>query len=757
MTIERTGLLLRFAEILARLRWWGVTFALLMTAVLAVPASHLRFDQTIESFFGSKSPLLQPYLLSKQTFGGDEFLIVGFEVEDPTSHDTLDDISALSRELSQIPGILPESMQDLASILRNDRAPGWMRVAMRLPAFKRSILHESRQMLLSADDRTVAIAMRLQNLSETNFPRAETYRKVREAAARHRPPAMVAGEPLQVHDMFQYVEQDSLVLGLASSGLMVLVILLLFRSVRWVILPLVLIHVTLIWTQGLLELSHLKLSMVSSMLTSLVTIIGVATMMHVTLVFKEMRVEFSRLDAYRMTFQRLGRPIIWTCLTTAIGFSALLTSSVVPVRSFAIMMTLATLLIPVLCCLLLPAGILIGKAQSDPAPPLGSKRVSAVLRYLSSWSNRHPRLILVTTFAIALWAVLGLGRLSVETDFSKNFRPDSPIVQAIDYFETRMGGVGSWEIGFSAPEHLSDKFLDRVRDLAVELRELKLPGGAGLTKVISITDGLDLVPKIPLAASGTGRLLPMVRRLRPATLDEKREFLRTLQPEMEPSLYHGDSGRMRIMLRSLERQPAEVKLQVIKEVEVVSRRYFPDAKATGLYVLLANVISSLLDDQLFSFVLAAGGVMLTMNVAFRSIRIGLVSLVPNIFPILVLVGAMSWMSIPLNIGTAMIASVSMGLTVDSTIHYLSSYLRFRQAGDDHLAATENSHGNVGLALVLANVALVVGFSVLMLSNFVPLADFGILVSIAMLGGLVSNIFLMPVLLQWIADPAAAKR
>ena len=139
-----------------------------------------------------------------------------------------------------------------------------------------------------------------------------------------------------------------------------------------------------------------------------------------------------------------------------------------------------------------------------------------------------------------------------------------------------------------------------------------------------------------------------------------------------------------------------------------------------------------------------------MSLAFRSLKIGILSIIPNVLPILVLIGGMSWLDIPINIGTAMIASVSMGLTVDSTIHYLTSYLRLRREGLDHLTAAENSHGDVGLVLVLANLGLVAGFSVLILSNFVPLADFGILVSIAMVGGLVSNIFLMPVLLRWIS-------
>lgn len=721
-----------------------------MTAILSIPASQLAFDQTIESFFAADSAMLQHYIQSKRAFGGDEFLIVGFPVEKATSSETLDDIEVFSKELSEVPGIRPESMQDLASILRNKRAPGWMRVAMRLPTFKRSIMRESRDMLVSHDNKTVAIAMRLESADESSVSRAETFRHVRDLAAQHDPPAVVAGEPLQVHDMFQYVADDATTLGIASSIILMGVILILFRNLRWVVLPILLIHATLIWTKGLLQLTDMKLSMVSSMLTSLVTIIGVATMMHVTLVFRKARVDRNRHDALLFTFEQLAAPILWTCFSTAVGFAALLTSNIVPVRSFATMMTLATLLIPVMCCLVLPFGILFGKAQADPLPPVGEAYMVGILRYLCRWSVRHPFLIGLFTIAISTWSAFGLAKIQVETDFSQNFKPESPIVQAIDYFESHLGGVGSWEISFPAPEKLNDEFLEKIRLLTAELRELTLQEDSSLTKVISLTDGLDLVPKVPISTSGVGRIIPVMKRLRPATLTEKQEILTALQPEMQPSLHNPQQKRMRIMLRSLERQPAEVKLTLIKQVEVLSQGYFPDAQATGLYVLLANLISSLLDDQLVSFLLAAGGVSLMMSLAFRSFKVGIISIIPNVLPILVLIGGMSWLDIPINIGTAMIASVSMGLTVDSTIHYLTSYLRFRREGLDHLTAAENSHGDVGLALVLANLGLVAGFSVLILSNFVPLADFGILVSIAMIGGLISNIFLMPVLLRWIS-------
>jgi predicted RND superfamily exporter protein len=218
------------------------------------------------------------------------------------------------------------------------------------------------------------------------------------------------------------------------------------------------------------------------------------------------------------------------------------------------------------------------------------------------------------------------------------------------------------------------------------------------------------------------------------------------------SLYNPEAGRMRIFLRSHERKRSEEKMALIEQAERLAREAFPEAvaeaapRATGLHVLLANLTESLLNDQWLSFALAAGAILAMMTVAFRSLRIGLISLVPNLLAIGLVVGVMGWLNLPINIGTAMIASVAMGLSVDSSIHYLKGLEQELAAGGDFAAALDRTQQNVGSALICANLALVVGFLVLTLSNFIPLVYFGLLSSVAMVGGLVGNLLVLPLLL-----------
>ena len=723
MTAAPPSWLIRLTNLLLDYRRWWLALSILLTAAAWFPASRLQFEQSIESLYAKDNVRLAAWRESKQTFGGDEFVVIAYTDQDlfVPGEDRLTDaarerIEALLKQLERVPGLQKDSFQNLAQALQ---AP-----------IGRSIIRKLMEgVLVGADGETTAIFCRLEPEGTAKIPRAQTYQLVRDIATAHNPPAAVVGEPVQVHDMFRYVEEDGATLGWASALLLMLVIFILFRSIRWMVLPLIVVQVTLIWTKALLVLSGMQLSMVSSMLNSLVTIIGIATVMHITLRFREHRFTREPVEALRQTMLELTVPIFWTIATTAAGFAAVLTSSIAPVASFGIMMTLATLIVLVTCGLVLPGAILLGESRGIPGRAPAEAQMTRALGHLTVWVEHRP---LIVGGVMALFTAIcaaGLFRLQVETDFSKNFRANSPIVKSLDLFETRLGGAGTWEVNFPAPHELDAAFLKQVREFAAELRELedqKSPGR--LTKVIAVIDGLDVLGMLPL-------------RWQISALER-------MQPDFITSLYNPQQGRMRIMLRARERQPSETKLKLIADVEQAAQKRFPEARATGLFVLLTYLIESLMGDQVSSFVIAAVAIVVLMTIAYRSLALGSILLIPNLFPIVLVIGAMGWIGLPINIATAMIASVSMGLTVDSSIHYLAGYIDARRRrGLSFSAALKETHQGVGLALVFANIALVAGFSVLAMSHFIPLIYFGILVSVAMLGGLLGNLILLPLLLR----------
>ncbi len=715
----------QLVEILVSRRWLLLLLAFLVTAVSIGPARRLTFDQSIESLYASENVRLKDYVEGKSLFGGDEFVFVAYTDPDLFTDDGQDRIDQLAVQLSKVPGVYPDSIQSLARTL----------AITKLPFFKSrrdELLEFSRGVLLGADDQTTAVALRLLDQKHSPVPRAVTLAEIRRIASKQTMTTFVVGEPVLVHDMFRYAEEDGEWMGWAASILLILVILFFLRSLRAVILPFVIVQFAIIWTKAILAKSGMQLSMVSSILGSLVTIIGVSTVVYMSLYYRKMREEYDRVNAFRQTVRIIGMDVFWVCLTTAAGFGAQLSSHLHPVQSFGLTMVIGSLLVLVAMILVLPGGFLIGPERAVLLAPRGDKQVHDSLQGLANWVLRHPWGVSVSCGLLVILGVMGLFRLRIETDFSKNFRASSPVVKGLNFLESRLGGAGAWEVNFSAPDKLSEEHLEKVRRLASQLRTIRGDRGPALTKVVAATDGLDLIPQIPFFS---------------ADLSSKAIQLNRIQSEFLPSLYNPDAGRMRIILRAYERQSSEEKQQLIDRVGELARIEFPEAKVTGLFVLLTFLIESLLHDQWTDLLLGAISLVTIMTIAYRSLWMGVVSLVPNVIPIVLLLGAMGWLDIPVNIGTAMISSDTMGLTIHDSIFYLSAFLRARRSGLDFPNALQHVQSEVRQPLLYSNIALIVGFLVLATSHFVPLIYFGVMVSVAIAGGLAVNLLLLPLLLQ----------
>ena len=788
----------------ALIRWrWVLLATALVTTVALVPVSQkLAFEQSIESLYASEDPHLRDFLAARRTFGGDEFVLVASVEPDlfqPNSSSLTDAASqkmeAFANQLNKVPGVAAESTQHLAR-------------ALRFPYGRAAVRQIVIGVLVGQDEQTNAIVLRLMLEKDSPVSRAETIGRIRQLAAEHDPPAMVVGEPVQIHDMFRYVEEDGHKLFASSLALLALVLMLLLQRLRWVVLPVLVVIVSIVWTEALFVLSGLRLSMVSSMLNSLITIIGVQTAMHVSLYFRDQHRSLPPIEALRQSMLELASPVWWSVATTAFGFGVLVSSRINPVASFGVMMAIGSLVVLVAITVLLPGCVLFGPMLPEPPPSGADRRVSAVLGHITLWVEHHPKRVFFASLGIVAFASVGFLWLRVETDFSKNFQQHSPIVQSLRFVETKLGGAGSWEVNFPAPAKLTDEYIERVRKFAERLRtehgvadvgvagDIGTPATAGrLSKVLAMTDGLDLIPE---------------RLLFKLSLETRVEMLGSIQRDFVDSLYNPKLGRMRLLLRAYERQPSETKLKLIADVERLAQETFGDSgaflplplgegrgegpkatdshsaekasvgstknsssitssenqfphpnplpggegaaaglpKSTGLFVLLAFLIESLMNDQWTSFFLSTFGITSMMWFAFRSLPIGLMSLAPNLFPNVLVIGLMGWIGLPVNIATAMIACVSMGLTVDSSIIYIDGYRRERARGLRVHEALHETHKHVGRALVYTNVALMAGFSVLALSHFIPLVYFGLLVSLAMLGGLIGNLVFLPLLIGW---------
>jgi predicted RND superfamily exporter protein len=282
----------------------------------------------------------------------------------------------------------------------------------------------------------------------------------------------------------------------------------------------------------------------------------------------------------------------------------------------------------------------------------------------------------------------------------------------------------------------------------------------GLTKVLSAADAID-------AAAGA-ELLPAIARdvaVRFAWDGMRKTIPAFAEALHAPHFAQRDQWLLRIMLRARERQPAAEKLRLIDQVrrvvaEELARSEWDEWRTpattpgaeqlnqglvTGYFVLLTHLIESIVRDQWVSFGLASLGVGLCLLAALRDVRLALLALVPNALPVLLVLGLIGWLDVKMNLGAAMIAAVSMGLTVDGSLHYLVGYRSHRKAGKSVHASLLRVQSGVGRAMLLSTVALILGFSVLCTSPFVPTVTFGWLMSLAMFGGLLGNLYVLPLL------------
>jgi len=721
----------RLVEGLVRYRISLLLFAVFLTAISIYPASQVAFEQSIESLYAPGNPRLLEYTESKTLFGGDDFVFLAYT--DPELFDEVgqERLSELAARVAEVPGIVEDSVQSLHTYLELTS-----RGAFR--SRRPKVLDFSRGVLLGSDDQTTAIIVRLEHEGLDPRHRAKTIAELRRIASEQPLRTYVVGEPVLIHDMFRYAQDDGQFMGWAASAMLVGVILFFLRDIRSVVLPFVIVQMTILWTQAVLWSTRIELTMVSSVLSSLVTIIGVSTVVYLSFYFRDLRQRFDPQTAFRKMLQVIGVDIVWVCLTTAAGFAAHFSSHLHPIRSFGLTMVLGSILVLVAMALVLPAGMLLAWRPKDPLKPtsdqhFGEQHLNRSLHWVTATVLNHPRTVAFTALLLLACGVSGLFRLRLETDFSQNFRASSPVVESLNFMEDKLGGAGIWEVNFSAPAELDQNHLDRVRRLAIRLRALKIGTVPALTKVVALTDGLDLVPRIPIFVPDDAA------RLR---------WMNGLQPEFGPSLFNSEHGRMRIMLRSRERQSAEDKERLISQVREMAQAEFPEAKVTGLFVLLTYLVESLLEDQWTGLIVGAIGLWIMMTIAYRSVTLGLISLIPNVLPIVLLLGAMGWLGMTVNIGTTLMTCDAMGLTIHDSIFYLSAYRRARLSGLDFRGALSEVQTEVRRPLVYSNVALVLGFLVLTTSHFVPLIYFGALVSTAIAGGLVVNLLLIPLMLQW---------
>lgn len=730
-------------------RYWLLAAGIVLGVGAAIVGQRLSLDRSIETMFADDDPILVPYRRMQRTFGEHEVVLAVYADDELKTPDGLERVRQTAGELRAVPGVVAAvSLLDPPGAGDFDDTGRGERFRSMFSGYTHNADFTAAGILCLVERPGEEP---LQRSGEPTLSRRETLARMRSIINK-RPQGALVGEPVLVEEAFDLLEADGRRLNTWCTVLVLLTILLCFRDLRWLVLPLAVVQLTLALTNASLVLAGLELSMVSSMLGAIVTVVGVATVIHIMVHYQDhRRLGDDRRAAMTKTIHELRAPIVVAILTDAAGFAALMTSRVGPVHDFGLMMAVGSLLVLPACILLAPGVLWLTDPGRAAATPDDRLVIGPWLQRLLSWANRHVVALGVASAVLIALSMVGSRRLKHETDFTQNFRDDSSIVQSYDFVETKFGGAGVWSLLIPVPEKFDPRAMLSLMEAEHKLLTEHAPR---LTKAISIADALSA------SLGGPRGLL----RTRPMFLQAGIGAMRALMPQFIDSIYHEDpqDGRlwMHVLLRSPERLDAREKDELIESVLASAREEYPEAEVTGYYVLMTRLIESVLADQWKAFIVATLAVLAMMLVAIRDVRLTLVTLLPSVFPSLILFGAMGWLGIKVNMGAAMIAAVSVGLSVDGSIHYTMFYQLARRKGLSCDAAIARAQDSVGRAALFATLALTIGFATLVVSDFVPTIYFGALVSLSMIGGLIGNLLVLPVLIRLVdgrdaaAQPAA---
>jgi predicted RND superfamily exporter protein len=770
-----TSFFIRFRNVLFLL-------AIVIGAAAFLFGPERKQNHSIDGMFAMDDELNESYQTLKRTFGGNEVILVVYRDSNLFEPEGQQRQRLICEKLNRVDGLDGDAMSidSLCTLIRQYNIDQY-RFAFTLAGFDISssgVIDAAKTLFTgythSADGKTAAIVILLKSKEISDIPRSDIVANLREAIGaavsqtQFESEVQLIGEPVMIADGFRMVQNDGKRLGVVATITLMAVVLICFRSLRWTLIPAAIVQYALLITEKWISTIGIEVTIVGSMSAAIITVIAVSTTIHlITRIRQNISAGQEYHAATESALRELSTPITIASLTDAFGFGALWFAELEPVQDFATVMVIGSLMVLLAFWLITPAIALFRGLDFLPFWNLRPSRTGLQSAFTKSLSvplmiaERYPRLLLVLVAGIVMISVIGIQQNTIESDFTKNFRDNSKIVKSYRFVEENLGGAGVWDIMIPTTKQLNVNFLAKVKKLQNRLRtevQFEVEGGEerpGLTKVLSLVDAVEAfsnkpIETLPASYLGVGmagfdKVLPQFRR-----------SLFNADPNDEKKSYY------RVMLRSPERSTSAQKRSVIGQVNQICREEFPQAenasrsnfdlpqevRATGFYVLLTFMIDSVIRDQWTTFGIAAVGIVAVLTVVFFDPRLAVIGLVPNLLPIIMVLGFFGWFGIPLNLGIALIAAVSIGLSIDSSVHYIIAFQRNRK-NSSTIESLTCVQDQVGRALVYATLALMLGFLSLCFSDFLPTIYFGATAMIAMFGGLIGNLFLLPLFIRFI--------
>ena len=597
-----------------------------------------------------------------------------------------------------------------------------------------------------------------------------TIQALRDVLDRYRDVATLhlGGVPMIVADSIDFIRHDLVVFGLAVIAFLVVILVIAFRQPRWAVLALLNCLATCIVMLGILGMFDWRVTVVSSNFVSLLLILCLALTLHIIVRYRETHLgnpSADQLTLVRESIKRIVVPCFYTVLTTMVAFGSLIVSGIRPVIDFGWMMVIGLAVGFVFSFTLFPAGLMLLR----PGKPRVLRDVTAAITaFFARMIDGHARATIIVAALLVVVGVTGTTRLTVENRFIDYYKKSTEIYQGMELIDRELGGTTPLDVVIDAPEAeevgfddlgLDEEFADLFEEDTEEggitassywfnnptlnrVQEIHdyLDGLPETGKVVSVATTARLLAELDAKVMSDNILLSVVYKKLPEDVKEA-----LITPYLSP-----DGDQLRFSVRVFESDPSLRRNELITRVQQDLANDFglaaDQVHLSGMLILYNNMLQSLFRSQMLTLAAVFLAILAMFMLLFRSIRLAVTAIIPNILSAAVVLGMIGWLGIPLDMMTITIAAITVGIGVDDTIHYVHRFTHEFSRDGDYWAAIHRCHRTIGRAMYYTSVTIMLGFSILALSQFTPTIYFGLLTGTAMLVALLANMTLLPVLL-----------
>jgi len=570
----------------------------------------------------------------------------------------------------------------------------------------------------------------------------------------------LGGIPMIADDMMTYIKNDIIVFGAGVFLFIVCTLWFVFRSLTWVFIPLLSCFFSVSIMVGLLGLVGWKVTVISSNFIALMLILTMAMNIHMSvryLQFKKENPNILNSEAILWTSKKMFWPILYTVLTTICAFLSLIFSNIKPIIDFGWMMTVGLLVSLSITFTLLPAILnILSKKKAN----YKDEKKSIITSFLSQVAQKNTKTIFVSALLVIIVSIIGITKLEVENSFINYFDKKTEIYKGMKLIDDKLGGTTPLDIIVKFPdkekaetegEDEFDSWDDEDKDDAKYWFTRNK-----IDRIIQVHDYLDNLQAV-------GKVISFASMVRVAEdLNDGKELQGlemgvlytkipdSIKKEIIDPYISIKNNEARISLRILDSKEDLRRNELINKINYdlenrlgLNREEF---KLAGILILFNNLLQSLFKSQILTLGIVMAGITMMFLILFRNITLSLIGVVPNFMAAFLILGIIGLLGIPLDMMTITIAAITIGIAVDNSIHYIYRFKEEFKKINNYNHTLEKCHNTVGVAILNTSITIVFGFSILVLSNFIPTIYFGVFTGIAMLLAMISVLTLLPKLI-----------